>query len=58
MIAEEQFRIGYFGDVRREQAGAIFERVVATGSWFCARSAAIGPESCRPIVFWVRRCDA
>jgi len=33
MMAEEQFRIGYFGDVRREQAGAILlERVVATGS--------------------------
>jgi Transposase DDE domain len=33
MIAEEQLRIGYFGDVRREQAGAtLFERVVATGS--------------------------
>jgi hypothetical protein len=33
MIAEEQQRIGYFGDVRREQAGAdLLERVVATGS--------------------------
>ncbi len=33
MIAEEQLRIGYFGDVRREQAGAILlERVAATGS--------------------------
>jgi hypothetical protein len=33
MIAEEQRRIGYFGDVRREQAGAdLLERVVATGS--------------------------
>jgi Transposase DDE domain len=33
MIAEEERRIGYFGDVRREQAGAILlERVVATGS--------------------------
>jgi Transposase DDE domain len=33
MIAEEQLRIGYFGDVRREQAGTILlERVVATGS--------------------------
>jgi len=33
MIAEEQSRIGYFGDVRRAQAGAIlFGRVVATGS--------------------------
>ena len=33
MIAEEQSRIGYFGDVRRAQAGAILlERVVATGS--------------------------
>jgi hypothetical protein len=33
MIAEEQLHIGYFGDVRREQAGAdLLERVVATGS--------------------------
>jgi Transposase DDE domain len=33
MIAEEERGIGYFGDVRREQAGAnLFERVVATGS--------------------------
>ena len=33
MVAEEQLHIGYFGDVRREQAGAtLFERVVATGS--------------------------
>jgi hypothetical protein len=33
MSAEGQRGIGYFGDVRREQAGAIlFERVVATGS--------------------------
>jgi hypothetical protein len=33
MIAEEQRHIGYFGDVRRERAGAsLFERVVATGS--------------------------
>lgn len=33
MIAEEQLHIGYFGDVRREQAGkTLFERVVATGS--------------------------
>jgi Transposase DDE domain len=33
MIRKEQLRIGYFGDVRREQAGAILlERVVATGS--------------------------
>jgi hypothetical protein len=33
MIAEEQRGIGYFGDVRREQAGAdLLERVVATGS--------------------------
>jgi hypothetical protein len=33
MIAEEQLYIGYFGDVRREQTGAILlKRVVATGS--------------------------
>ena len=33
MAAEEALRIGYFGDMRREQAGAnLFERVVATGS--------------------------
>jgi hypothetical protein len=33
MIADEQYRIGYFGDVRRAQAGAILlERVIATGS--------------------------
>jgi hypothetical protein len=33
MSAEEPRRIGYFGDMRREQAGAtLFERVVATGS--------------------------
>ncbi len=33
MNAEEQHRIGYFGDVRRERAGAtLLERVVATGS--------------------------
>jgi hypothetical protein len=33
MVAKEQFHIGYFGDVRREQAGAVLlERVVATGS--------------------------
>ena len=33
MIAAEQLHIGYFGDVRREQTGAILlERVVATGS--------------------------
>jgi len=33
MIAEEQFRIGYFGDMRREQAGAtLLERVITTGS--------------------------
>jgi hypothetical protein len=33
MTAEEQCHIGYFGDVRREQAGkTLFERVVATGS--------------------------
>ena len=33
MIAKEQFRVGCFGDLRREQAGAILlERVVATGS--------------------------
>jgi hypothetical protein len=31
--AQERIRIGYFGDVRRDQAGAILlERVVATGS--------------------------
>ena len=33
MIAEERLHIGYFGDVRREQTGAILlERVVASGS--------------------------
>jgi hypothetical protein len=33
MIAEERLHIGYFGDLRRERAGAIlFERVVTTGS--------------------------
>jgi Transposase DDE domain len=33
MVAKEQFRIGCFGDVRREQAGAtLLERVVTTGS--------------------------
>jgi len=33
MVAQQPLRIGYFGDVRREQAGAILlERVVATGS--------------------------
>ncbi len=33
MNRDEGFRIGFFGDVRREQAGAtLFERVVATGS--------------------------
>jgi hypothetical protein len=33
MIAEEWLHIGYFGDVRREQTGAILlERVLATGS--------------------------
>jgi Transposase DDE domain len=33
MIAEERLGIGYFGDMRRERAGAsLFERVVATGS--------------------------
>jgi hypothetical protein len=33
MNAEEQHRIGYFGDVRRERAGAtLLERVMATGS--------------------------
>jgi hypothetical protein len=33
MNAEEQYRVGYFGDVRRERAGAtLLERVVATGS--------------------------
>ncbi len=33
MDRDEQFRIGFFGDVRREQAGAtFFERVAATGS--------------------------
>src|SRR4030088_3617065 len=33
MGVNEQSRIGYFGDMRREQAGAILlERVVATGS--------------------------
>ena len=30
---EKGFRIGFFGDVRREEAGAtLFERVVETGS--------------------------
>jgi hypothetical protein len=33
MIGEEQLRIGYFSDVRREQAGAnLFDRIVTTGS--------------------------
>jgi len=33
MGCDEGFRIGYFGDVRRERAGAaLFERVVETGS--------------------------
>jgi hypothetical protein len=33
MAAEERLGIGYFGDMRREQAGAsLFERVVAAGS--------------------------
>jgi hypothetical protein len=33
MIRDEGFRIGFFGDVRREQAGAaLFEKVVETGS--------------------------
>jgi hypothetical protein len=33
MDRDEQFRVGFFGDVRREEAGAaLFERVVATGS--------------------------
>jgi len=33
MIGEEQLRIGYFGDMRREQAGAdLFDRIVTTGS--------------------------
>jgi Transposase DDE domain len=33
MDRKEDFRIGFFGDVRRERAGAtLFERVVATGS--------------------------
>jgi hypothetical protein len=33
MIAEGRLRIGYFGDMRRERAGAsLFERVVVTGS--------------------------
>jgi len=33
MGCDEGFRIGYFGDVRREKAGtALFERVVETGS--------------------------
>ncbi|MGZ9083750.1 MAG: IS4 family transposase [Rhodoplanes sp.] len=33
MIDEERLRVGYFGDVRRERAGAtLFERVVAAGS--------------------------
>jgi len=33
MSADTEFRIGFFGDVRREQAGAtLFEQVVATGS--------------------------
>jgi hypothetical protein len=54
--AQERIRIGYFGDVRREQAGAILlERVVATGSLVVHK---IGgertEESCRRIAFWVR----
>src|SRR6266853_1440544 len=33
MTGQERLRIGYFGDMRRERAGAsLFERVVATGS--------------------------
>jgi hypothetical protein len=33
MTGQERLRIGYFGDMRREQAGAsLFERVVATNS--------------------------
>jgi hypothetical protein len=33
MVRDEKgFRIGFFGDVRREEAGALFERVVETGS--------------------------
>jgi len=33
MNGDEAFHIGCFGDVRREQAGAVlFERVVAAGS--------------------------
>src|SRR5215467_5597638 len=33
MGGDNRFRIGFFGDVRREQAGAtLFERVVETGS--------------------------
>ena len=33
MIDEERIRIGYFGDMRREQAGAtLFDRVIATNS--------------------------
>ena len=33
MRRDEGFRIGFFRDVRREEAGAtLFERVVATGS--------------------------
>jgi hypothetical protein len=33
MGGDNQFRIGFFGDVRREEAGAaLFERVVETGS--------------------------
>jgi hypothetical protein len=34
-------RIGEFGDVRRAERGAwLFDRIVATGLWCCARSAA------------------
>jgi hypothetical protein len=33
MGSDNEFRIGFFGDVRRERAGAtLFERVVETGS--------------------------
>jgi Transposase DDE domain len=39
MIAQERVGVGYFGDVRRERAGAmLLERVVATGSLVLRRA--------------------
>jgi len=64
MDTEPWRRVGYsviLEIVRREQDGAIFllEGWSPTGSLVCcARSAAIGPESCRPIVFEFGACDA